>query len=1248
MSMSSFALPVLTRCFEAWRKWSSGGPMEKAIRATASQYPAIGALKASLLGWARDSRVIGELKRAQEGSTEVDIALLSEVLLDHDFHGTAEAPEEARRIVITFLEVLKKRSLEDATYSGSYILGRQEEISGQILAAVEKVEKKVEAEPSLVTDAGDPRATTRLDAQIDVARKRLLSGFPREALSLLEEIERDVDRSNLAARILFRLITNRAACQLELGRRDEALAGFEAAHAVLPQDLKGRANLGLAHLIRGEVDKAESIAQGVLREEPNRCDALSVLAQVFDRKGQRGDAVQLLLPLQSQSAVRSTLALLYVNSEAWDDVQALLEPVPEPDLSADEVFFLGESYVKVAERHLKTVSPLRSDMPDKMLAWMTKTERLLNPIVNSARREGAIALLPALTLRASVRLMTDRHDEAILDLEEASRIDKAPARVFRNLGLAYMSQEDPAKAAAVFQEGGRRQDKEDDMSPLLVEALLANKQLDDAVREGKQSWEHARTPERRREAGLSYAMALAARGNGAEAESMIAALRRSFPDDPELELRWANALTRLGRETDAISILENQLSRATGSLRVLISISLGDSYVRCEQFNSAADAYKDFAHPVDTPYAFQRYLLALYKSGRWSEALEAVANARSSRGGASPPVSEAEIEGQILEDLGYLQKAQAVYEAALSSQGADYRVRLRLAHLLHRRDEPASARAVLDSALDAAKSVPRDLTRAAQLYFALGDMEAALKCSYHAVRALPADPHIGLAFIGFMFAAPEGDRAALQLHQEEVKRSSAVELEVDGRIHSFLVLDDQEIPRQGNELTPGDPLAAQLLGKRVGDNIDLNTPYGERNGTIRGIRHRYVAEFQTLLAQYPVRHPERRELVAIPVRDDFRDQVRSMVRDRADHTQRLFDAYKHLPITVGIVAERFGRTAFETLLALAQDLGMQIASHDGSKELEELAQGVLADAEVVVLDPTAVAALALLGLSQVPGTLKTRVLIPQKSLDEMQEEILRRRLMEGREYFVLSAEGDQLVRRVISAEEHEMGTQTLIKIRDTCRALEVAPRPVTPGKWTEWADPELLGPDTADAVAIARSSEAVLVSADGRLLGAVGNEYGVKTVSVYDLLQFFVRKGFISPGAFDDAVASLIWHGFVYTPVRASAMIRVLRNANYELSPKWNRMLAVLESPATTDESAIRVVGEFLVEMSHLHVSPPNMEAIARSCMEALRRERKPSVLVEVRDLVRSTSVQNWIKKMVAKCAEQAERAVSRGTLIRP
>ncbi len=845
--------------------------------------------------------------------------------------------------------------------------------------------------------------------------------------------------------------------------------------------------------------------------------------------------------------------------------------------------------------------------------------------------------------------MTDRHDEAILDLEEASRIDQAPERVFLNLGLAYMAQENPAKAVAAFQEGRRLpQEKEDTISPLLVEALLANNQFDGAVREGKQSWEHARTPERRRDAGLSYAMVLAATGNGAEAETIITELRKLFPDDPELEVRWANALTRLGRETDAISILESQMSRVTGSLRVLVSISLGDSHVRCEQFNPAADAYKDVAHPVDTPHAFRRYLLALYKSGRWSEALEAASKARSSRGGAPPPVSEAEIEGQILEELGYLQRAQAVYETALNSQGADYRVRLRLAHLLYRRDDSASARTVLDSALDGAKSVPRDLTRAAQLYFALGDTGGALECSYCAVRALPTDPDIVLAFIGFMFAVPESDRVSLRLHQEEVKGGSAVELEVDGHIHSFLVLDDQEIPRQVNELTPADSLAVELLGKRVGDTIHIKTPYGQRNYTIRAIRHRYVAEFQALLTQYPLRHPERRELVPIPVGDDFRDQVRSMVRDGAEHTQKLFDAYRRLPITVGMIAKRFGRTAFETLLALAQDLELQIASREGSKELEEAAQRLLADAEVIVLDPTAVAALALLGLSQVPGTLKTRVLIPQKFLDEMQDEMLRRRLMEGREYFVLAAEGDQLVRRVVSAEEHEMGTQTLAKIRNTCRALEVAPRPVTPGNWTEWADPELLGPDTADAVAIARSSEGELVSADGRLLSAVGNEYGVRTVSVYDLLQFFVRKGSISPGTFDDAVASLIWHGFVYTPVRASAMIRVLRSANYELSPKWNRMLAVLESRATTDESAIRVVGEFLVEMSHLHVIPPNMERIARCCMEALRRERKPSALVEVRDLVRSASVQNWIKKMVAKGAEQAERAVSRGTLIRP
>ena len=301
----------------------------------------------------------------------------------------------------------------------------------------------------------------------------------------------------------------------------------------------------------------------------------------------------------------------------------------------------------------------------------------------------------------------------------------------------------------------------------------------------------------------------------------------------------------------------------------------------------------------------------------------------------------------------------------------------------------------------------------------------------------------------------------------------------------------------------------------------------------------------------------------------------------------------------------------------------------------------------IVLDPTAIAALALLELVDMLPRLGIRILVPQDFLDQIQNEILHRRLSEGREHVSLRVEGDQLVKQVLSAEDSARAAQVLRGIREKCKAFDVVPRPVTPGKWSDWADRGIFGPDSADAIAIARSTGAVLVSADARLLGAVANDYGVKVCAVYDVINYFKGKGLLSEESFEDAVAAMVWYGFEHTPIRASTLLRALRSTGYEHSTKLERLLDVLSSPTTDIESAVRVVANFLGAVSQLPVIPPNMESIVRLVLERLARGQDVTKVRAVRQFASGAALPKWLKKLIAKCAEQVEREVTKGQIVR-
>ncbi len=1253
MELTGLALYVLTRAAPPAIKWMKGHPLDQSVQITADQFPQFEGLKGSLIGWCDDSRVAGEFRRAHEGQTrDVDLDLLTEVLLNHEFAGTVDPPTEARKVVETFFSVLESKLLEDPTQSGRFIYGafreydsRTEQRNAQMLELLQQIDRKVSSSSPAVT-APESESSTPLDAQINLARQRLLAGRPKQALELLTTIEHDLDQSTLAPRTAFRLVTNRAACNFELGRVDEALAGFEAAHRLQPEDPKALANLGLVRLIRGQFAEAEALARKALESNPERSDALTVLAQAMERRGERDAAIQLLRPFDKEPGCRTALALIYVNAERWEDVRAILEAVPESNRSAQEILFLGESYVKVAERQVKCVSPLLSDMPPEMLARLRSLKALLEPVVEVARQEKSSVLLPALTLRASVRLMTERQEDGITDLEEASKLDRAPERVFRNLALAYMIQEQPAKAVATFRSAlARFPETGEKIRPLLVEALIAAQQMAEAVAEGRLAWERAQSPEGRRDAGLSYAVALAGSGNGSEAERVLLSLRQSNPGDAEVELRWAEALVRLGRNEDAIPILEAQSSSPEGGVKALAHVFLGDAYGRSERFDEAANAYRSVAHPIDSPATFHKYLLALYRSGRWAEALESTEKARQLRGEALPPLPEAEIQGQILEELGHLGGARALYERIVSADKSVWYMHLRLARVLYRQDEFVLAKRAVDVAAEAQDRGPRDLLRIAQVYAALGELESALRYGYRAVKGDTGDPEIALGFIGIVLATPESARAGLE--HTRVQPASDVEVEADGQRHGFVILEAGDQPTHGEELKPDDPLAIKLLGASVGETIVLDDrPLSRREAVIRSVRHRYVAEFQRTLSRFAVRHVGQPGLVALPVREDFHEQVRSLVLGRHDTIRKLFEFYRQHPVTVGALADRCERTAFETLLALAYEPEVRIVSRFSTRDLEEMAIKILNEAEAMVLDPTAVAALALLNLLDIPGRVEKKIVVPQEFLDQLQNELLHRKLSEGREHGSLGIEGDELTMQAISPEEHARGTQMLAGIREKCRAFDVVPRPVTPGKWSDWADRGVFGPDSADAVAIARSSGAVLVSADARLL-AVANEYGIKGSAVYDLIHFFTRNGVISEESFEDAVAAMVWHGFEHTPIRASTILRTLRSVGYERSDKWDRLLDVLSDPTTDIESAVRVVANFLVALNQLPVIPPNVESIVRRILERLVRQRDVTKVRAVRQFAWAAGMPEWLKKMVITCADQVEKDVKKGHILR-
>ena len=98
--------------------------------------------------------------------------------------------------------------------------------------------------------------------------KELVSTDPATALGLLLKLQKRID-DKATNRVRFRVATNIAACQLELGDIETAATGFIAAWDLAPDDPRAIANKALGFLLRNDWQTVKNFAESMLSEHPD-------------------------------------------------------------------------------------------------------------------------------------------------------------------------------------------------------------------------------------------------------------------------------------------------------------------------------------------------------------------------------------------------------------------------------------------------------------------------------------------------------------------------------------------------------------------------------------------------------------------------------------------------------------------------------------------------------------------------------------------------------------------------------------------------------------------------------------------------------------------------------------------------------------------------------------------------------------------------------------------------------------------
>jgi hypothetical protein len=378
------------------------------------------------------------------------------------------------------------------------------------------------------------------------------------------------------------------------------------------------------------------------------------------------------------------------------------------------------------------------------------------------------------------------------------------------------------------------------------------------------------------------------------------------------------------------------------------------------------------------------------------------------------------LAGAAENNRGDLKAAERHLRTAIDTDPMDLRAILMLASTLLRDNrEGDAARVVSDVDDEKVSGAAEDLMRLAHHHRRAGEAERALKLGYRVAAANRQNEAVvasypGLVFFDEALPSPIG-------HSGPAQADFWFDLEgLNGTRDVSGVIDT--ITREGiDSFAPDHPLVAELMGKRVDEELFLSAEYGgDRRYRVRELKHKYIWLLHDIMATHAARFPDATSMFEMSMKDGDVQPVLDVVRKIQSKDDILVSTYADLAVPLAAVAAMANKPVLavaEYLAASGTNLRTCVGAED---EREEAAQFVRnARGKGVVLDTLTVWQLRELGHLGAAKAYFGKLCIARSAVDEVLELRARIEGNRGREYMTMGFEGDQAWRKVHTPEETE-------------------------------------------------------------------------------------------------------------------------------------------------------------------------------------------------------------------------------------
>lgn len=392
------------------------------------------------------------------------------------------------------------------------------------------------------------------------------------------ELAISLDKSDREAHRILGLVQGALSENLQEGPRQTALMVEAIGHLELAlaggRDPGAELSLGRLNVRTNRLDKGIETLRNFLADNPGYPEALLLLAEAYDRKGQLTDAIDVLTPLASgpsaQAEAQAALASVFERSDRWKEAAALwgalAAKTPDPSYRTQQATALMNSGNIAAGRDVLVA--LSKERPRDPSVWylLAQAERRSGNAQGAEDASKKITDIDPKDPRGPLALAEAREAKgdytgvvaALLPLYESRR---SPARpddevfVFAGMSLATAYQE---------------LKQYDRAEQLLREVVERNSSNDVALN------------------ALGYLLA----DRGQKLDEALGFIKRALAADPANpsyldSLGWA--YLKQSKPTEAIAPLE-QAAKASPSSS-LLNEHLGDAYFAVKRYREAVTAY---------------------------------------------------------------------------------------------------------------------------------------------------------------------------------------------------------------------------------------------------------------------------------------------------------------------------------------------------------------------------------------------------------------------------------------------------------------------------------------------------------------------------------------------------------------------------------------------------------------------------------------------------------------------------------